>query len=232
MFGTLSNMESILGQLKMEIDPGLYIKNPDSSSLGKKIVTKSVELLEEVGLEDFNFKKLAAVLETTESSIYRYFKNKHQLLFYLIDWYWCFLEYRLVFAINNISDKEEKLRIVIELITKPITNNISGILVNVVSLNKLVVSESVKVYFTKLVDEENKQGLFKVKNRICERIAKLISECNPNYEHPLTLATTIIEGAQYHLFFAQHLPSLNNINTAKDNTSFFMDLTFKTIKQD
>ncbi|MDH5608082.1 MAG: TetR/AcrR family transcriptional regulator, partial [Cyclobacteriaceae bacterium] len=41
-------------------------------------------MIAQIGFERFNFKKLSTTINSTEASVYRYFKNKHQLLDYLI----------------------------------------------------------------------------------------------------------------------------------------------------
>ena len=53
---------------------------------------------------------------SNESSIYRYFENKHKLLLYLASWYWGWLEYQLVFATHSITDPKEKLDKAIEIL--------------------------------------------------------------------------------------------------------------------
>ena len=55
----------------------------------------------EIGFESFTFKKLAAKIESTEASVYRYFENKHKLLIYLVSWYWNWVEYRLDMEITH-----------------------------------------------------------------------------------------------------------------------------------
>ena len=90
------------------IDDKLFTKNPDSSELGRKIICHSIAMIDDLGFEGFTFKKLGAKIGSNESSIYRYFESKHQLLVYLICWYRSWKEYRLVFAINNISSPREK----------------------------------------------------------------------------------------------------------------------------
>ena len=66
-------------QLKINIviDSSLYLKDPESSVLGKKIVGKGIEMMEEIGYESFTFKKLGEKIGSNESSIYRYFESKH-----------------------------------------------------------------------------------------------------------------------------------------------------------
>ena len=86
-------------QLHITISPDLYTKDPESSVLGQKIVSKSIEMIDRLGFEDFTFKKLGLEIGSNESSVYRYFDSKHALLVYLINWYWSWIEYRLVFSL-------------------------------------------------------------------------------------------------------------------------------------
>jgi len=68
----------------ISIPEGLSIKDPLQSKLGRKIITHSIILLDEIGFEAFTFKKLAIKMGSNETSLYRYFENKHFLLLYLV----------------------------------------------------------------------------------------------------------------------------------------------------
>jgi len=102
------------------INPGLYSKNPNSSELGRKIVSASIELIDELGFEAFTFKKLGQQIGSNESSIYRYFDSKHMLLLYLICWYWSWVEYKLAFAVSNVDSPKVKLEEAIKILTKEV----------------------------------------------------------------------------------------------------------------
>ena len=84
-------MNHLLQNLHIQLNEKIYLKNPSSSDLGNRIVSESVLMIDELGLEQFNFKKLATRLNTTESSIYRYFDNKHKLLIYHVSWFWTWM---------------------------------------------------------------------------------------------------------------------------------------------
>ena len=73
--------------IKITLNEGLYLREPQDSLLGRKIIEQSILLIDEIGFESFTFKKLAAAIQSTEASIYRYFVNKHFLLLYLVSWY-------------------------------------------------------------------------------------------------------------------------------------------------
>ena len=113
-------MQDILSNVKITINEKLYVKDPETSALGKKIIEQSILLIDEIGFDNFTFKKLGEKISSNESSLYRYFENKHKLLVYLSSWYWSWMEYKLVFATNNISDPKEKLRKAITIITEKV----------------------------------------------------------------------------------------------------------------
>ena len=81
-------MERLLQSIKIGINNKIYLKDPESSNLGKKILEYSILMIDEMGFEGFTFKKLGARIGSNESSIYRYFESKHKLLLYLTSWYW------------------------------------------------------------------------------------------------------------------------------------------------
>ena len=111
-------MEHLLQSVKISINEKIYVKDPESSDLGRRIIQNSILMIDEMGFESFTFKKLGAKIGSNESSIYRYFENKHKLLLYLTSWYWGWLEYQLVFATNGIKDEREKLAAAVEIVTK------------------------------------------------------------------------------------------------------------------
>ena len=110
-------MQNLLSNLKITINEKLYVKDPETSELGRNILKNSILLIDEIGFEAFTFKKLGEKIQSNESSIYRYFENKHKLLVYLSSWYWSWMEYRMVFATANIQNPITKLEIAIKLVT-------------------------------------------------------------------------------------------------------------------
>jgi AcrR family transcriptional regulator len=111
-------MDKLLSNISIKINSEVYLKDPDSSELGKKIVSGAIELIDEIGYEQFTFKKLAASISSTEASVYRYFDSKQHLLVYVILWYWSWMEYRLVFSLINIESAERRLEIAIKALTE------------------------------------------------------------------------------------------------------------------
>lgn len=217
-------------QLHINVNPELYLKSPDSSQLGRSIISGSIELINELGFEEFTFKKLGIKIGSPESSVYRYFENKHTLLIYLVSWYWSWIDYLLVFSTININSSKEKLERTIKILTQPIVVDNSFSYINEVLLHKIIITESVKVYHTKDVDAENERGYFKTYKQVVQRVSDMVLDLNPKFKFPHMLISTIIEGANHQRYFAQHLPALTDINNGEDNISeFYNELIFKVI---
>jgi hypothetical protein len=220
-----------LTNLKVIVSENLYLSDPESSRLGKKIIFYSVEMIDDIGFEKFTFKKLGLLIDSPEASIYRYFRNKNQLLTYLISWYWGWMEYRLVIETTNILSPEKRLEKSLNLITSNAKEvlNLEG--VSIKKLQRIIVSESAKSYLTKDVDKANKEGAYLNFKQFVLRISDIILEVNPKYKYPQMLLTTIIEGAHLQVFFAEHLPRLTNKQRSSDYiTTFYTNLALQSIK--
>jgi len=213
------------------ISPELYLKDPDSSELGRKIISNSIELINELGFEVFTFKKLGEKIESPESSIYRYFESKHLLLIYLTSWYWYWTEYRLIFATTNVDSSEERLKRSIDILTKPILVDSSISYVNEVLLSEIIFSESLKAYHTSNVDQEDKKGCFKAYKSVVQRVSDIVLEISPKFKYPHMLISTVIEGAHQQKYFSEHLPALTDVTEDKDAISkFYTELVFSVLK--
>ena len=151
-------MLNVLSNITISVNEKLYVKNPETTELGKKIIQNSILLIDEMGFENFNFKKLGEQINSNESSIYRYFESKHKLLLYLSSWYWGWIEYRLAFATINIDNPMERLKRAIVVVTEKIEDDASTLHVNESILNKIIIQEFTKTLLTKEVDDENKEG--------------------------------------------------------------------------
>jgi AcrR family transcriptional regulator len=224
-------MNVLLSNFKIHTNPNLYIKEPTSSELGKKIITNGISLIEELGFENFTFRKLGQKIDSPEASIYRYFESKNQLLAYITSWYWGWMEYRLVFETANIPSAETRFEKAIALIT----NNNSETLIlqelDIQKVYKIIISESSKSYLTKDVDKANKEGAFHNYKQFVARLVDIINEINPKYKYPNMLISTIIEGAHMQVFFAEHLPRLTNKQKSADYiTKFYTNLSLLSIK--
>ncbi len=221
-------------QLQIKMNEALFLRNPESSILGKNIIKHSTELIYINGFEAFTFKKLAEHIGTTEAGIYRYFENKHKLLVYLTAWYWGWLEFQINFQTNNINDPTVKLKRVIKLLTSAVEDDEQTSHVNESLLHQIIITEGSKAYLTKQVGEDNKQQFFKPYKDLCAVIGTIISECSPKYKYPKSLASTIIEMAHFQNFFMNNLPSLTDFGKNKEDSeiiAFLNDLVFTSLKK-
>jgi len=225
-------MKNLLATIKIGINENLFVKDPTSSDLGKKIIHHSTLMIEEIGFEAFTFRKLGQKIDSPEASIYRYFESKNQLLAYLISWYWGWMEYRLVFETANIASAEKRLEKSIAIISNEIKEELTVEDISIKKLHRIVICESSKSYLTKDVDKANKEGAYLNYKQFVSRIVLIIKEINPQYKYPNMLLSTIIEGAHLQVFFAEHLPRLTNVQKSDDYVAkFYSDLALKAIKK-
>lgn len=224
-------MDGYITNIKIQVNPKIYVKDPETSVLGKKIIQQSIILIDEIGFEEFTFKKLGEKIGSNESSIYRYFENKHKLLVYLSSWYWAWMEYRLVFSTANIENKLEKLKKAISIVTGTIHDDHSTEHVNESILNKIIIEEFAKMLHTKHVDKENKEGFFLIYKQVNYRIEKMINEVNPDYPYAKSLVSSIIEGSLHQHFLKNHLKTITNCNDVVNPSSFYIHLIENLLKQ-
>jgi AcrR family transcriptional regulator len=220
-------------KIHIEVNPNLYLKNPDGTELGRNIVRHSIELMHEIGFDKFTFKKLGVIIGSTESSIYRYFESKHRLLMYLTSWYWSWIEYKIVFATINVQSAETKLIECIKILTQPIKEDVTFSHINEVLLDEITRTESVRTYHVNDVDACEKKGFYDGYKNVVRRVSDLITEMNSSYGCPHMLVSTMIEGAHQQKFFSEHIPSLTDVK--KDDTvitEFYTQLVFNSIKNE
>ena len=224
-------MKSLLSNLKISVPNKIYIKDPESSDLGKRIIEQSILLIDDIGFDSFTFKKLGAKIGSNESSIYRYFESKHKLLLYLTSWYWAWIEYQMVFTTFNMPDPKEQLFKAIEVVTQTIKEDVTFSHINEVVLNRIIINEYSKSYLTKEVDSENKEGYFVVYKRMIKRLRDMIININPDYKFASSLASTIVEGALHQHFLKEHFISITDCNNNVTPTDFFKELTINAISK-
>lgn len=223
-------MNTILSNLKIQINEKIFVKNPETSDLGKKILKHSILLIDEIGFDNFTFKKLGEKIGSNESSIYRYFENKHKLLVYLSSWYWSWIEYKLVFATANILDKRKKLKIAITIVTEKVRDDLSTEHINEAILNKIIIAEFTKTLHTKEVDQENKEGFFLIYKRLIARIEAIVKDINPEYPYAKTLISSVVEGSLHQYFLTEHLKPITDCNETVTPTDFYLNLVENALK--
>ena len=201
----------------LSIPDGLYVKSPLQSKLGKKIITHSILLFDEIGFEAFTFKKLAKEIDSNEASIYRYFENKHLLLLFLVVWYWNWVSFLIGYNTKNIDDPNRKLDLIIDNIVDATKENPSVEFVNERILHRIIITESSKAYHTKSIDDENKHGFFLSYKKLIQKIADVILEVDSKFPYPHSFASNLFEMANNEIFFAEHLPKLTDVRVKNEN---------------
>lgn len=219
-------------QVKFNINERIYLRNPESSEVGKLMVKKAIDLISELGFEQFTFKKLAIEINSTEATIYRYFENKHRILLYILNWYWCYMEFMVTFKLENLTDQKDKLKTIVYLLTHELSESTSQFDYNKKLLNQIVIAESSKVYLVKDIEVINKDKVFQPYKDLCAKIAEVILEYNPNYLYPRSLSTTLIETAHHQQYFSINLPKLTDVKSKSNSeftSQFISDFLFKVL---
>jgi len=219
-------------KIQINVSSDTFVRDPNSSELGQRIISNGIDLIDKLGFEGFTFKKLGKKIGSPESSIYRYFESKHMLLVYLTNWYWSWIEYKLVFSTINLSSPKEKLEKAIKILTESIKTDDLFSYIDETTLDRIIMNEGGKTYHIKEVDEENKKGYFKVYKQVVQRVSEIVLEFNPKYKYSHMLISTVIEGAYQQRFFAEHIPALTDIDKKNESTitEFYTKLVFNAIK--
>lgn len=195
----------------INIKDSIYLRDPLLTNLGKNILYSAIELIDEVGLEGFNFKKLANKIESTEASIYRYFENKYKLLAYLVAWYWDFMHFLIIMDTRNISDPKMRLKHTVQTLVNSLDSDLTPDYIDQAKLHRLVVENANKVYHTKNVDKLNEIGFYLNYKKIVKSISETILDIDPQFEYPVALATNIIEQSLSNEYYIEHLPNLTDV---------------------
>ncbi len=219
--------------IQFEINKHLCLKDPQMTNYGQKLISESIVLFHEIGFEQFTFRKLAAKMDSTEASVYRYFENKHTLLLWLICWYWEWVHYLIDINIKNIEDVERKLKIVIHNIVNASTESPLTSYINENMLHRVVINESSKTYHIHEVDVEEKHGHFKSYEELVAKVSSIIVEFNPKFKYPKILASNLFEMANNQIYFAEHMPDLTDIKNRKDKhidlENAMVEMSFKLL---
>jgi len=202
-------------EIKFDLNESLYIRDPQDTELGKKIIEYSIMLINELGFESFTFKKLAIKIGSTEKSIYRYFENKHYLLLFLTSWYWEWVHYLININSKNVQSPKKRLSIAIKYLVLATAENPMNRYINENLLHKLVIKEGGKAYHISDVDDENKAGMFFSYKSLVKLVSDIILSIDPKFPYSASLASNLFEMANNQIYFAEHIPRLSSLKAGK-----------------
>jgi len=227
--------------IRIQVNPALFLRDPEETELGRRLVAQSVLLIEELGFERFTFKKLAAAIDSTEASMYRYFQSKHQLLSYLLAWYWSRLEYLIHSRTRNIESPIEQLQVALDVLTQPALGTRTRPLedaahsyINERVLHHIVTLESTKMYIPKGLQRMQREALMEDYERLCHRLQEILRAIRPKYRFPKTLVTTIIHSIQRASLYAELFPGLTDLRsgeTTGDLRHFIEELALSALER-
>lgn len=223
-------MKTLLSNIKIQVSPKIYLKDPETSVLGRNIIKESIKLIDEIGFDNFTFKKLGERIKSNESSIYRYFENKHKLLVYLSSWYWGWMEYRIMIATTNINQPIEKLKKAVVVVTEKVQDDALTEYVDESVLNRIIIVEFTKTFLTKEVDEENREGFFLIYKRVINHIVQMINEVKPDFPYSRSLAAGIVEGSLHQHFLKDHFKTITDCNESVSPTDFYIHIITNILK--
>lgn len=199
--------------ISIKIDPPrqLYLSDPQRTKLGRAILAGAIPLLNRLGLERFTFKKLSAEISSSEASLYRYFRNKNELLLYLASWYWDWIGYLIDRHIPRERGAWSELRIAIRVLTQPYADGIAPDYIDQFGMHRLFIYEGTRTYRSTPMTRNGDVGRYRAYHGLIERLSRLILRVDPRFDHPLTLASSIFQLAHDHSFFARHQPRVTEV---------------------
>lgn len=216
-------------QIRITMNDELFIRDPEQTKLGQEIVSKSIILIHKLGFEKFTFKKLADEINSNEQSVYRYFENKHQLLRYLISWYWSWLEYQIDFKTNFIHEPSEMLKTVIKVLSESAKNDPNFEHIDESVLAHIVTKTSPISYITEDLSKKERDNILHSFKSLCSKIAGIISDYSPKYPTPNALATSMIRMTREQIFFSKYFSDLTELDSTPEDTSEIYGFIEKTI---
>lgn len=211
-------------EIKFDLSESLFLKDPQDTELGRRIIEHGIILIDNIGFEAFTFKKLALEIASTEKSIYRYFENKHYLLLFLTSWYWEWVGFLIQINVKNIECPRKQLKIAIKYLVLATAENPMNKYINENLLHKLVIKEGGKSYHINEVDDENKAGMFLSYKSLVKLVSDIILSIDPSFRYADSLASNLFEMANNQIYFAEHLPKLTSLRAGKNMDKDLMEM--------
>ena len=222
----------MIAHYHLEPDASLTLRSTNSP-MGTRILAMGIDLMLELGLEAFTFKKLAERMGSTELTVYHYFANKQRLLQYYFQLYWMWLHTYCVQEGRTLKDPRARLHGDVKALCGIWQADSMAAQINPAKLRALVIAEGSKSFQHKNVDADNQLKLFKPYKDLCRHVATELKACSPRMRSPRSFATTLVEMAHSLEFAMHHLPALTELSEKRDRkqlAAFLSDLADRYLK--
>jgi AcrR family transcriptional regulator len=193
---------------------GFYLRDPEETELGRKIVSAGIVLMDKLGFEQFTFRKLSVEIGSTEASIYRYFSNKGSFLRYCRAWYWSWLSYRLRIRLQNIAEPERQLHEAVKVLAESSQRDYDIPHIDESALHRVVIYEGRKGF---LAEKKKKSQTDPALQEILEQLTVILRRFNPRFRYAKSLALQLILTAHGYLFYFHHDPMISEVTSGKAN---------------
>ena len=210
-------------------DPALWLRDPETTDVGRRMLVGGLGLMNEIGLEACTFRKLADHVGSTEVTLYRYFPNKHRLLQFYFQLYWLWLRQLCGQQVERSDDSRAALQLSIDAICGVWPRDLPPLQLDPCALRELVIGEGMKSYLHKNVDADNAKRLFAPYKALSAFLAGRLKACRRDVPMPRSFATTIIEMSHSLPFAMEHLPSLTELSSRKDLRQLSRHLLHQTV---
>jgi len=191
-------------EVRIRVDEGLFLKDPESTDLGRAILKEGIQLIDDLGYEYFTFKKLATKIGSTEASVYRYFSSKRQLLKYIVSWYWHWLEYLLSLRTAGLGSPKRKIETAIDVLIFVDSTYSAMTYLDTKLLRRVIVAESARVALTR-EQKPREDKLFAGYIGLATMLKVMIKDLNPNYPFPMEFALTILASVHRQIHHADFI---------------------------
>ncbi len=219
-------MDTLRSHVSLVFDKGLYTKDPMSSAIGQEIIRQSVEMIADKGLDQFTFKKLAQQLPSTESTIYRYFQNKHQLATYLASYHWSQMEWRLAFATANIDQDILRFEKALRELCRWVEDDIESSHINEAKLQRMVITSGFTTFLPLELNKSEKMAYTSSYMHLLKRMSLILQKSHRYCKHPEALATAIIESVHHQMYLQLHTPHLTDVTSKEQQLYSFIHQIF------
>lgn len=220
-------MNELLQAFKVKVNSGIYLKDPDTSAIGRAMVREGLVMMESIGLDQFTFKKLSEQIGSPESSLYRYFENKVNLLFYLLSAYWSWQEYRVVMSVLNMAPGKKKVHKAIEVILSTPDEQAQLDELPLAVLYRLAERESIRVFVQNNAAHAFPPEFFHSFDRLHGRFVTMLKEINPDYSCSEALISVLLDAIHLQKYFRRAGTTRTDLpDGTPEQADFFFHLLF------